>query len=127
MTKVEIEARKDKKLKEKQWWYITGFAMGFLFFGIFFYNTFLSLFVSKNYAVTMFYLIVSCGLMISIWIFACKLDEFSKRVVFRERFLKRVQARPPAQSVGPVPRAAGREESDRYRLQGRRAQGEAML
>jgi len=77
--------RGDKELKERQSWYIIGFAVAFLFFGMFAYDTAHHLFVTRNYPLAIIYFILASGLFISIGIFACLLDRFSARVIFRER------------------------------------------
>lgn len=79
------DARKDKKLKERQSWYIIGFGIGFLFFGMFVVDAAHHLFVTRNYPFAIIYFILASGLFISIGIFARLLDRFSARVVFRER------------------------------------------
>lgn len=80
-----LDARKDKKLKERQFWYIIGFAMGFLFFGIFAYDAAHHLFITRNHPLAIFYCILAGSLMASIGVFACLLDRFLARVIFRER------------------------------------------
>lgn len=77
--------RGDKELKERQFWYIIGFAISFLFFGLTAYDAARHFFVTRNYSLAIIYFILASGLFISIRIFACLLDRFSARVVFRER------------------------------------------
>jgi len=82
--KLRPPARNDKKLKERQFWYIIGLAVGFLFLGVSFYNAFLHL-ITRNYSFAIFFSILFFGSLASIWVFGSVLDRFSSRVIFRER------------------------------------------